>query len=110
MSRFVALYRLPESSSEAARFVDAYRETHLPLVARTPGLTAVEVCRVRATVVGSPALMLMATLTFADDAAMDAAMSTPQWRASGRNLAEIGGLELATMFTLDPAETIALGS
>ena len=110
MSRFVALYRLPESSAEATRFESAYRESHLPLVARTPGLTSIDVCRVRTTVVGSPGLRLMATMTFADDTAMDAAMTTPEWRASGRNLAEIGGLELATMFTLDPSETIPLGS
>lgn len=108
MTRFVALYRLPESAEHAAAFEAAYRHTHLPLVAQTPGLTGIDVCRVTQTVVGSPALMLMATMTFADDEAMESAMRSPQWRASGRNLAEIGGLELATMFVLGPTESIPL--
>ena len=108
MTRFVALYRLPDDASAAAKFESDYRSTHLPLVAATPGLTSVEVARVRETVVGSPKLLLRATMTFADDEAMNAAMSSPQWRASGRNLAEIGGLELATMFTLEHSDAIPL--
>lgn len=110
MTRFLAMYRLPEDADAAATFEAAYRFTHLPLVAQTPGLTSVEVSRVTSTVAGSPALMLIALMTFSDDQAMNDAFRTPQWRASGRNLAEIGGLELATMVTLAEPESIPVGS
>ena len=109
MTRFVVTYRMPDSADDAARFEADYRSTHLPLVARTPGLTRVEISRVTRTVAGSPAPMLVAVLTFADAAAMSAAMRSEQWAASGRNLADIGGLELATMFTLDEPEVVDLG-
>ena len=108
MTRFLAMYRLPDDAEAAATFEEAYRASHLPLVAQTPGLTGVEVSRVTATVAGSPAFMLIALMTFSDDQAMNDAFRTPQWRASGRNLAEIGGLELATMLTLGEPENIPL--
>ena len=56
-----------------------YRHTHLPLVAATPG-----------------------------GAAFKAARGSPEWAAAGRNLAEIGGVELATMFVLEEAEVTDL--
>jgi uncharacterized protein (TIGR02118 family) len=108
MTRFLAIYRLPEDAADAARFETAYRSTHLPLVAATPGLTGVEVSRVTSTVVGSPSLLLLAVMTFSDEQAMQDAFRTPQWRESGRNLAEIGGLELATMVTLGEPEAFPL--
>lgn len=109
MTRFVVTYRMPESADAAARFEADYRSTHLPLVARTPGLAHLEVSRVARTLAGSPAPMLMAVLTFADSAAMNEGMRSEEWAASGRNLAEIGGLDLATMFTLDEPEVVDLG-
>jgi uncharacterized protein (TIGR02118 family) len=109
VTRFVVTYRMPASAAAAARFEADYRSSHLPLVARTPGLTRVEISRVTRTVAGSPAPMLVAVLTFEDAAAMRDGMRSEQWAASGRNLAEIGGLELATMFTLDEPEVLDLG-
>lgn len=102
MSRFVALYRLPK---DVDQFERDYRQTHVPLVARTPGLTRIEVSRVTRVVVGEPAPFLMAVMHFADGAALEAGMGSPEWAESGRNLAKIGGLELATMFVLDPPDT-----
>jgi hypothetical protein len=72
---------------------------------RTPGLTRVELSRVRRTVTGGPALLWMAVMHFADDQ-FKAAMASPEWAAAGRNLAEIGGLALVTMFTLDEPELL----
>ncbi len=108
MPRFVALYRTPDDTDDSARFEEAYRATHLPLVAATPGLVRVEVSRVRRTLVGQPAPMLMAVMDFVDSDALRAGMSSPQWAESGRNLASIGGLELATMFILEEAEVVDL--
>lgn len=109
MTRFVAMYNVPDDKAAAASFESAYRATHLPLVARTPGLTGVEVSRVTSTLVGAKQL-LMAVMTFRDADAMTAAFGSPQWREAGRNLAEIGGLELATMFTLSDPETVAVAA
>lgn len=109
MTRFVVTYRMPESTDAAARFEADYRSTHVPLVARTPGLTHLEISRVTRALTGSPAPMLMAVLTFQDAAAMRDGMRSGEWAESGRNLAEIGGLELATMFTLDEPEVVDLG-
>lgn len=103
MARFVALYRMPPDPDAFDR---AYRETHLPLVAKTPGLTRVEVSRVRKTVHGGPALNLMAVMDFADSEAMRAGLASEQWAAAGRNLAEIGGLDLATMLIIDEPESL----
>lgn len=107
MARFVALYRMP---AEPEAFDRAYRETHLPLVAKTPGLTRVEVSRVRKTVHGSPALHLMAVMDFGDSDAMRTGLASEQWAAAGRNLAEIGGLDLATMLILDEPEALDIAT
>ena len=107
MSRFVALYRMPDDPGEFER---QYRESHLPLLARTPGLATVEVSRVRRTVLGAPALYLMAVMDFPDDEALKAGMASPEWVESGRNLATIGGMELATMFILDDPETVQVAA
>lgn len=107
MSRFVALYRTPTDGTVES-FLSAYRDTHLPLVARTPGLVGVEISRVRRTLTGEPELLMMAVLTFADAAAYKSAMASPEWAQAGRNLAEIGGTALATMFTLEDPQTLDL--
>jgi uncharacterized protein (TIGR02118 family) len=101
VARFVALYRMP-GEGDPEPFVQAYRSTHLPLVGATPGLTGVEVSRVRRTVAGEPQL-LMAVMHFTDERFKEA-MASAQWAAAGRNLAEIGGLDLVTMFTLEEPE------
>lgn len=103
MARFVALYRVPDDGDPEA-FLQAYRDSHVPLVAATPGLTHVEISRVRRTVAGPPQL-LMAVMHF-DDARFKEAMASPQWAAAGRNLADIGGLPLVTMFTLADPEVL----
>ena len=108
MARSMAIYRLPQTSEDAARFSADYRDTHVPLLMRTPGLVNIEVSRVREMLYGEPALLLVAVLTFGDDPAMAEAMRSAPWREAGRNPASIGGLELVTMMTLEPAETTAL--
>lgn len=106
MSRFVALYRVPEDPARREQFDRDYRQTHLPLVAKTPGLVRLETSTVRHTLHGSPALHLMALLTFADAEAMKVGLASEEWAAAGRNLAEIGGLDLATMLILDDPEVV----
>lgn len=103
MSRCVVLYRMP---SDATDFEQRYRQTHLPIVRRTPGLLRVELSKVSKTVLGEP-LYLMAELWFSGRDELRAGMRSPEWAASGRNLAEIGALELATIVLLDDTEVFA---
>lgn len=109
MSRFVALYRLPENEREADDFSRRYRSRHLPLVERTPGLRRVEVSQVTRNLFGDSSFMLMAVMTFADQDAMRAGMRSEEWALAGANLADLGGTELATMFTLDDPEIVEVG-
>lgn len=110
LARFVAMYRRPVDADAAEAFETAYRTTHLPLVALTPGLTRVEVSRVLAQPVGSSPFFLMAEMVFVDAEALRVAIASPEWARAGRNLAEIGGLDLATMLVLDDAEQVAVTS
>ena len=103
MIKFVALYRVPE---DAARFDESYFSGHLPLLAKTPGLERTEVGRVTRMMAGEPEYHLIAEMYFADSGALRTALKSPEWAASGQNLASFGGLEIATMFTVelvDPA-------
>ena len=95
MQKFVAVYDLPADSEQFER---DYEETHLPLVAAVPGLQRTEVSRVTKVVRGEPGFSLMAEMYFPDAATLRNALGSPEWAALGENLAQIGGLELATMF------------
>lgn len=103
MAGFVALYSTP---GEPEAFEHNYRNGHLPLILKTPGLERVEVFPVRRSLRGDPASYLMAVLTFTDDDAMRAGMRSPEWAAAGENLASFGGVEIATMFTVGEPEIL----
>jgi uncharacterized protein (TIGR02118 family) len=94
VQKFVALYALPR---EADEFIGAYFKTHLPLVGATPGLLRTEVARVTRSVRGDAGFSLFAEMYFADEQSLRAALKSPEWRAAGENLSEIGGVEMATM-------------
>ena len=94
MIKYVALYRTPE---DPAHFDEHYFRTHVPLANATPGLVRTELARVRRTVTGDPALYVMAELYFESYDAMKAAFKTPEWAASGQNLAAWGGLDLVSL-------------
>ena len=102
MAKFVVLYSSPEDPKDFDR---SYREGHLPLLLKTPGLATVEAYPVRRTIRGEPACHLLAVLTFDDDDAMRAGMRSAEWAAAGENLASFGGVDIATMFTVGEAET-----
>ena len=103
MRKFVVLYAPPP---EPVSFDEAYLSTHLPLVAKVPGLVRAEVSTVRRVVYGDLGLHLMAELYFADGEALRTALNSPEWAATGDNLREIGGLDLATMYVADVTEVL----
>jgi uncharacterized protein (TIGR02118 family) len=102
MHKYIALYRKP---ADPAAFDQAYFDSHLPLVLKTPGLVRAEVAKVARVFVpgflGDTEPYLIAEMYFESKDAAKAAYGTPEWQASGANLVEIGGMELVAMFTAD---------
>jgi len=97
---YFALYRTPE---DPAAFEQHYFGTHVPLVEKTPGLVANRVHRVTRQFVGEPGYHLLAELVFESPEAMKAGFRSPEWAASGADLASWGGMDLVTMFSAEPA-------
>ena len=96
---YFALYQTPD---DPAAFEERYFGTHVPLVEKTPGLVENRVHRVIRQFAGKPAYHLLAELVFESPEAMKTAFASPEWAASGKDLQEWGGLELATMFSAEP--------
>ncbi|SFT01632.1 EthD family reductase [Marininema halotolerans] len=94
MVKLVALYKHPEAHEE---FDKHYEEVHTPLVEKMPGLKKLEVTRMQGTPMGGDAKFYMeAAMYFEDRAALDAAMSSPEGRASAKDLMGFAG-PLVTM-------------
>jgi uncharacterized protein (TIGR02118 family) len=110
MIKYVALYRTPDDPDEFER---RYLGEHVPLADATPGLVRTEVARVSRVYVpgflGDAQPYLMAELYFASEQAMKRAFASPEWKAAGANLAEIGGMELVCMFAAEAVPTGASG-
>ncbi|HMK08364.1 MAG TPA: EthD family reductase [Anaerolineales bacterium] len=81
--RLIALYRQPP---DPQAFDQAYFGTHLPLMAKVPGLQGTVVSRFTRTVMGD-GFYLMAEMTFPDEATLKQAMRSPQMAEAGANLA-----------------------
>lgn len=100
----LALYRRPDGGEdELAAFEQAYAERHLPLVARTPGLQALRVSRVKRVLSGTTDVALIARMPFADWDALKAGLNSEPMAEAGRVLDEIGGSSLATMLVVEEA-------
>jgi uncharacterized protein (TIGR02118 family) len=103
MTTLLVTYRRPDGGDEAlARFLDRYREEHLPLVALTPGLRATRIQRVDGALGGETDLVLVAAMDFDDRAALDAGLASDPMRSAGRILREIAP-GLATFLVLEDA-------
>jgi uncharacterized protein (TIGR02118 family) len=81
--RLIALYRQPP---DPQAFDQAYFGTHLPLLAKVPGLQGTVVSRFTRTVMGD-GFYMMAEMTFPDEATLKTAMRSPQMGEAGANLA-----------------------
>ena len=102
MIKYVALYRKP---ADPETFDRRYAGEHMPLVSKTPGLLRAEVGKVARVFVpgflGDTEPYLIAELYFESKDAMKAAFASPEWKAAGANLAEIGGMEVVAMFSAE---------
>lgn len=94
MAKLIALYKTP---ADPAAFDDYYFKRHLPLAEDIPGLTGYAVSRgAVATPAGASSYHLVATLTFASFADLQAALASEAGRAAAADLANFasGGVEL----------------
>jgi uncharacterized protein (TIGR02118 family) len=83
MHKLLALYQTP-ADSEA--FLARYREQHLPLAAKLPGLVRSEVTLIQRTMMGEVGSFLLAEMYFADSDSFKAAMRSPENAALGADL------------------------
>lgn len=75
MWQFVVLYRRPDDPEAFERY---YREVHLPLVWKFPGLRRVTLSKVEADQDGSDAgVFLISTMYWADRASLELALRSP---------------------------------
>lgn len=80
--KLVALYKQP---SDPTAFDQAYFQTHIPLIEKVPGLQKTMITRFTRTLMGE-GYYLMAEMYFTDEAALKAAMKSPEMAAAGENL------------------------
>ncbi|MFO0972093.1 MAG: EthD family reductase [Phycisphaerae bacterium] len=84
MVKLIAMYKQPD---DPAAFDRAYFDTHMPLALQMPGLIKAEAAKVTGAPGGGPAPYYMVSeLWFADMAALNAAMGSPQGKAAAKNL------------------------
>src|SRR3712207_1460173 len=83
MVKLVALYKHP---ADRAAFDLHYAEVHTPLVRQYPGLRRLEVARVTGSPRGESPYYLMAEMYWDDAEAMNAAFSSPEGRAVGKDV------------------------
>lgn len=82
MSKLIALFKQP---ADPTAFDQAYFNTHLPLIAKVPGLNKTVVTRFTRTLQGE-GFYLMAEMVFDDREALKAGMKSPEMAAAGANL------------------------
>lgn len=82
--KLFALYAKPDDEEA---FLRHYHDIHLPLVRKVPGLRSATISRVDTDLMGGePAYFLIAEMTFADQAAFEVAMASPENRSAGKDL------------------------
>ena len=95
MTQVYAMYRRP---ADAAAFDRYYFSKHVPTAKRLPGLTGYEVTRGPVTTLDAAAApyYLIATLSFASRAAVQAALASPEGAATAGDLANFatGGVDI----------------
>jgi uncharacterized protein (TIGR02118 family) len=83
MTRLLVLYSRPDDTEAFDRH---YQEVHVPLAKKMPGLLRYTVSRGVTVAFGEDPVYLLAELDFADHAALDAALASPEGREAGRDM------------------------
>jgi uncharacterized protein (TIGR02118 family) len=82
MVRFLVLYNAPEDPAEFDRY---YRDVHVPLAQKLPGLRRYTICTDVASIRGQSYYMV-AELDFDDRAALQAAFESPEGHAAAQDV------------------------
>jgi len=99
--RFLVVYETP---TDPAAFDEHYRQVHIPLAKKLPGLRRYTVSRDVAALRGEP-FYLVAELDWDDMDALRAAFASPEGQATARDIAELvpdGGIR-SMIFELNDA-------
>ncbi len=102
MVKLIALYRIPEDTGS---FDQHYNEIHTPLVKKMPGLRKLELARITGAPIGEPKHYLIAEMFFDDQDAMNAALASPEGKATGRDLMSFAA-SLVTMFYAEVTDAL----
>ncbi|OYD07068.1 EthD family reductase [Paludifilum halophilum] len=94
MVKLIALYQHPDNKES---FDDHYQKVHTPLVKKMPGLKRLEVTKMQGAPMGGEAkYYLEAAMYFDSREALDAAMNSPEGKATAKDLMGFAG-SLVTM-------------
>ena len=94
MAAFVVTYKKPK---DAAAFDKYYVQTHIPLAKKIPGLRTYQISRGGVTTPTGPSdVHLVATLTFDDMTAIQAAFASPEGQATAADVQKFatGGVDM----------------
>ena len=94
MVRFLVLYNSPP---EAEAFDRHYREVHIPLAKKLPGLRRYTVSRNPAPVRGGEPYYLVAELDWDDMAALQRAFQSPEGRATAQDVSNLASGAVQSM-------------
>jgi len=101
MAKVLVLYNAP---SDPAAFDSYYQKTHIPIAKTLPGLRAYNVNAEPPRMIAGTAPHLVAELEFADMAAIEAALASPQGQATAADLANFAQAGVTIMmFETKPA-------
>jgi uncharacterized protein (TIGR02118 family) len=103
MTTLLALYGRDGDDDAWRAFEAGYRDEHLPLIGKLPGLRTIRVARVRRALTGGDGLALVARMAFADWDAAKAALSSPEMAAAGESLARLSGARLEHLLVVEEA-------
>lgn len=88
MIRLIVLYDPP---ADAAAFDQHYREVHIPLARKMPGLLRYTISRGMTPIQGNRPCHLVAELDFPDMTTLQEAFGSPAGQAAAADLAEMAG-------------------
>lgn len=93
--KLVAVYNYP---ADQAAFDRHYNEVHMPLAKAVPGLAELRVTWMKKRLMGEADIYLVAEMIFPDQSTFNAAMTSPENKAAGTDLANFAKRGV-TLFT-----------
>ena len=95
MVKLVVLYKKP---ADVSAFETHYKERHLPLARKIPGLVKLEVSHMTGAPGGEPRFYMTAELYFQDEDGMKAGLGSDEGKAAGKDAMAFAGDLIHMMF------------